>query len=135
MNFFRKQDIPSAHTAALSGVFDDTEIAALEGLSTTITLTAGTQLATQGHTGQEAMVMLSGIAAVTRNGQAVAEVAAGDIIGELALLTNEPRTASLTAVTDVQVMVLNRREFASLLDSCPSLNQRVQALADDRQEA
>lgn len=135
MNFFRKQNVPSAHTAALSGAFNDAEIEALEGLSTTISLTAGTPLATQGHSGQEAMIVLSGIAAVTRDGENIAEVGAGDVIGELALLTNEPRNASLTAVTDVQVMVLNRREFSSLLDSCPSLNQRVRGLADARQHA
>ena len=133
--FFRKREFPSAHTAALSGAFNDDEIAALEGFSTTITLSAGTDFATQGQTGQEAMVVLSGMAGVVRDGKTVAEVGAGDVIGELALLSNEPRSATLTAITDVQVMVLNRREFASLLDSCPSLNDRVQKLADERQSA
>ena len=49
----------------------------------------------------------------------------GAVIGEMALLTLKPRTASVTATTESSVYVLTPTEFASLLDTCPAIARYV----------
>ena len=64
---------------------------------------------------------------VARDGKIIAVRGPGDFIGEIALLDNRPRTATVTARTDVVVEVLNRGEFASLLAEAPELSSQIMA--------
>jgi CRP-like cAMP-binding protein len=90
-----------------------------------ITMTAGTMLVDQGQTGHEAFVVVDGKVAVKRNGRKVATLGPGDVFGELALLDNAPRNATVVADTDMQVLVLTRPEFNGLLDEVPGLARKV----------
>src|SRR5215216_1608601 len=65
-------------------------------------VTAGEALMHQGDAAQE---LVAGVAAVERNGYALPRRRAGDFVGELALLTGRPRSATVTALTDVRVLV------------------------------
>lgn len=49
----------------------------------------------------------------------------GDYFGELALLSREPRDASVTADTDMRLLILGQREFTGLLDSIPGLASKI----------
>ena len=60
---------------------------------------------------------------------------AGDIVGEIALLENSRRTATVTALSDADVLAFNRREFATVLDECPAFAAFVTATAESRQAA
>jgi CRP/FNR family cyclic AMP-dependent transcriptional regulator len=84
-------------------------------------------LVEQDTTGHEAFVILEGEAVVKRGGRKVATLGPGDHFGELALLDGGPRTASVIAVTPLQVLVLGQREFAGLLDEVPGLAHKVLA--------
>ena len=55
----------------------------------------------------------------------LARVGAGDFLGELAVIAGVPRTATVTADTDMVLSVLNRREFSSLLDEQPGIARKV----------
>ena len=72
------------------------------------------------------MVIVDGLASVLRNGEQIALASRGDFLGELSLLFNTPRNATLVTETKVTLAVLNRREFHSLLNLCPRLEKRVQ---------
>ncbi len=78
-----------------------------------------------GEIGQEAFIIIEGSAQVTLPGtdRVIDELGAGDVFGELALLTDEPRSADIVATTDLQVMVLSKAVFVSHF-----LNQPKQAL-------
>ena len=87
----------------------------------------GKVLVEQGQTGREAFVILDGKAAVKRNGRKIATLGPGDQFGELALLDRGPRTMSVEAETDLDVLVLGQREFAGVIDEVPGLAQKLLA--------
>lgn len=90
-----------------------------------LALPAGRHLCEQGSTGREAFILVGGSAEVRRNGRKVATLGPGDCVGELALLDHGPRTATVTATTDVDVLVLGAREFAGILDEVPPIAHKL----------
>lgn len=101
------------------------ELQAVSRLVTPIHVTAGKVLTKEGDAGREFMIIAKGTATVKRNGRKVATLGPGDFFGELALLAGVPRTATVTAETDMVVEALNRAEFATLLDESPSIARKV----------
>jgi len=91
---------------------------------------AGEALMRQGDAAQELVAIVAGVAAVERDGYALPRRRAGDFVGELALLTGRPRSATVTALTDVRVLVVERPQFERLLREAPSIaNKLLIALA------
>lgn len=90
-----------------------------------IRLPEGTLLTRQGDIGREAFVILTGSAAVDRDGERVAEIGPGDVVGELALLDGGPRSATVTATSDIEALVLTRPAFTAVLDEIPTLAHRL----------
>jgi CRP/FNR family cyclic AMP-dependent transcriptional regulator len=103
------------------------QLSQVSSLMTPLDLKAGKVLARQGEIGREFLILLEGQVEVARDGKIIAVRGPGDFIGEIALLDNRPRTATVTARTDVVVEVLNRGEFASLLAEAPQLSAQVMA--------
>lgn len=94
-------------------------------LMTNVSVKGGRDLMVEGSVGREFLIILDGEATVRRRGHLVARVGPGDFLGELAVIAGVPRTATVTADTDMTVSVLNRREFSSLLDEQPKLARKV----------
>ncbi|MEM7091415.1 MAG: cyclic nucleotide-binding domain-containing protein [Actinomycetota bacterium] len=124
--------VPHAAHEALSGAFNDHELRVLSGLATLVDVPAGTSLTSQGTAGRQAVVVVSGTASVLRDNNVIATVGAGDLIGEMSLLTGEPRNATVVADTELSVYALSPREFSSLLSQCPRLAQSITATAVKR---
>jgi CRP/FNR family cyclic AMP-dependent transcriptional regulator len=96
-----------------------------------IDLPAGKEMATEGDRGREFFVLLEGEAEVTKAGQPINTMRKGDFFGEIALVTKMPRTASVTAKTDVEVLVITERDFGALLKRSPEIGRQVaEALAE-----
>ena len=76
---------------------------------------AGKVLCQQGRSGGEFFIVLSGEAEVERDGKVVDSIKVGDHFGEIALLDNGPRTATVTAKTDRRCLVLSPRQFQDVL--------------------
>ena len=94
-------------------------------------LPAGKEMATEGDRGREFFVLLKGEADVTKGGQRINTMKEGDFFGEIALVTKMPRTATVTATTDVDVLVITERAFDSLLKKSPEVGRSVaEALAE-----
>jgi CRP-like cAMP-binding protein len=92
---------------------------------TPVRVQAGRDLTREGETGREFLIIVDGTATVRRQGRVVATLGTGDFVGELSMLAGVPRTATVTADTDLTVEALNRREFTSLLDQNPRLARKV----------
>jgi CRP/FNR family cyclic AMP-dependent transcriptional regulator len=75
---------------------------------------AGEILTKEGRIGREFFIILSGTASVTRGGQVVNTLGAGDYFGELAAIDPGPRNATVTAVTDLDVLIIGPREFGAM---------------------
>lgn len=109
----------------LFGELTSKERKAVSRLMTNVTVKPGRDLMVEGSVGREFVIILEGEATVRRAGRIVARVGAGDFLGELAVIAGVPRTATVTADTQMNISVLNRREFSSLLDEQPKLARKV----------
>jgi CRP/FNR family transcriptional regulator, cyclic AMP receptor protein len=78
-----------------------------------------------GEIGREFFVIVEGKVEVTRGGKRVAMRGGGEFVGEIALLEQTPRTATVTAKTSLRVFVLTNRDFRSLLDESPGVERKV----------
>lgn len=90
-----------------------------------VAVDAGKVLISEGTTGHEFFVVLAGTAKVTRRGRRVATLGPGDAFGELALLDQAPRNATVTAETPMELVVLGQREFSGLIDDVPGFSRKL----------
>ena len=134
---FRRIDpVPAAlRESELASQIPRRELQTLERLGTMIMMTAGRVAIREDEIGRECMVIVEGNFQVTKHDERLASLGAGDVVGEMALFTNRPRTATVTAENDGVVYAFSRREFASLLENCPALAVIVRADAAERSQA
>ena len=71
----------------------------------------GEVVVTEGEPAHEFFVILAGEVEVTHDGDVLRREGPGEVFGEIGLLRNVPRTATVTAVTDVELLVLGRKPF------------------------
>lgn len=103
------------------------ELATVARHAETTTLADGVQLTTEGEPGDAFFVILAGRAAITREGKPVGEVGEGAWFGELALLDGRPRSATVTAVGQIEVAVLGVRMFRTILREVPDITEQLLA--------
>ncbi len=108
------------------------EIAAVSGLATRLDLAAGKELTKQGEIGNEFVIVLDGEVDVLIDGKVVATRVSGDYFGEIALLSERPRTATVVAKTAVSIEVIGRREFRALVKDQPGIETQLQAAMAER---
>lgn len=110
------------------GIFSELskkELKAVSRLMTRVDIKDGATLTRQGEPGREFMIIADGTAKVEIDDETVAHLGPGDFLGELAVISGTPRTATVIATSPMEVEVLNRREFMSLLDESSSLSRKI----------
>ncbi|HEX2154644.1 MAG TPA: cyclic nucleotide-binding domain-containing protein [Acidimicrobiia bacterium] len=108
---------------------------ALEALArgaTTAEAAAGEVIVREGEAGHEMYVVESGSVEVDRQKRVVATLGAGDIFGEIALLGEVPRIASVTALEPTTLLVIDRAAFLSALATDDGARSAVEAIAASR---
>ena len=127
MNQARLKDVPFFSSMSKQ------DLAAVAQQTDEISVAAGRVLAREGDLGEEFFVIESGTAEVTRGGAAVAKLGAGDFFGEIALIREERRTATVTATSPMVLIVMTGSSFRSLDISIPEVRETVsKALAERR---
>lgn len=101
------------------------ELEAVSRVADELRVPAGRVLMRQGSPGRELVVLVEGEVTVERDGATIAVRSDGDYVGELALVTGRPRTATVTAATDLRMLVLDRTSFHRLLQDVPSIAVKV----------
>ncbi len=123
--FTRKRTLhPSLLASELAVTVPVDELERLDRLATTLSIGAGEEIMHLDQYGRECFVVIDGEFSVDLGDHSI-PAGPGVVIGELALLTMKPRTASVTASVDSSVYVLNRAEFATVLDTCPKFSRVV----------
>ena len=96
-----------------------------------VVVPAGTLLTKEGARGREFIVIVDGAAEVRRRGRKVNELGAGDFLGEIALVSRAPRTATVRTTQPTHALVITAPTFRSLLRRTPSMQWKVmEALAE-----
>jgi CRP-like cAMP-binding protein len=95
-----------------------------------VVVPAGYDLTREGATGKELVVIVEGAADVRRRGRKINSLGSGDFLGEIALISGEPRTATVRTTQPTHALVLTAQAFRSLIRRIPSMQQKVlEALA------
>jgi CRP-like cAMP-binding protein len=110
------------------------QLTKLAKLASTKRYVRGSAVVKVGATGECLFVILDGRANVRAGTRRIA-LGVGDFFGEMSLLDGEPRSATVTAHTDVLVMMLPRRKFLKLLESEPGIAITVMATLSRRVRA
>jgi CRP-like cAMP-binding protein len=110
------------------------ELRHISGLATRLEEPAGKVLTKEGQQGYEFIIVLEGEVEVRQHGEVIAKRGAGDYFGEIALLDNRPRTATVVATTPVVIEVIERREFLGLVADNPEISQTIMATMAQRLE-
>lgn len=93
----------------------------------TINVDAGKVVIKEGEHGEEFFVVVSGKLSITAGEKEVAVIGDGDFFGELALFDPAPRDATVTALAPTELLVIDSRRFAPLLEDVPLLARKVAA--------
>ena len=101
------------------------ELQQIATLADELDLAEGATLIREGERGREFIVVAEGSVRVTRDGKTLRDLGAGDFIGEIALVADVPRTATVTATSPVRLLVVTDRAFRSVLEQMPSIATKV----------
>ena len=101
------------------------ELVFLARMTTEVDVREGSTLVRQGEMGREAMIIDSGTAVVRRNNRKIDDVGPGDFFGEMSLIDHMPRNADVVATSDMTVLVMDSREFSTVIDTYPKVAVKI----------
>lgn len=93
---------------------------------------AGKTLIKEGAPGREFFVLVDGTAEVLRKGEKIDVAGPGDFFGEMALLTDQPRNATIVTTSNVDALIITARNFHSLVETNPLIALKVMRAVADR---
>ncbi|HUR86346.1 MAG TPA: MFS transporter [Solirubrobacteraceae bacterium] len=132
-------DVPVVEVALLRShpIFSSLGPPALEGLArgmTALSLPAGACVIREGAPGERYYVVADGRLEVSRGTTAIAEVARGDGVGEISLLAGVPCSATVTAMTDVELLAIEPTHFIEVVTGHPVSARTADRLVRERLE-
>jgi CRP/FNR family transcriptional regulator, cyclic AMP receptor protein len=106
------------------------ELGLIASISDEIAQPAGSMLTVEGRKGREFCILVTGRASVASHGKHLRTLTDGDFFGEIALLLDAPRSATVIATTDVRLLVVDKMPFQRLLREAPAIQGKLlEALA------
>jgi CRP-like cAMP-binding protein len=103
------------------------ELAQIAALADELDLPKARNLTSEGAGGFEFIVLVEGEADVVRKGRVVNELGPGDFVGEIALVTAQPRTATVKTRGPAKILVLTASGFRALMHDVPAIKDKVLA--------
>jgi CRP-like cAMP-binding protein len=101
------------------------ELKAIQKSAVPVSVRAGTTIFEEGEVGRAFYCIMNGTAHVVRNGRKAAELGPSGYFGELALLDKLPRSATVRAATDMDLLEIDQRHFNRLINDSPSLTKKL----------
>ena len=108
------------------------ELDEVASIADEIDLAEGKELTVEGQPGREFMVIVEGDATVRKGGEEINRLTAGDFFGEIALVRQQPRSATVIAETPIRALVITDRSFRTLLDHSPGIEDKVMSALSAR---
>ena len=117
------------------GMLSKKELSAVARQTDEVDLPPGRALTQQGELGHEFFVIVDGTAEVIRDGAPLAELGPGDFFGEMALLDEDRRTATVRATSPMKVIVMTRASFREIDRSMPRVHAAIAEAIKQRRAA
>jgi CRP/FNR family cyclic AMP-dependent transcriptional regulator len=117
------------------GIFDgfnDQEVEALKNAGTFVTTPEGWSPIWEKTPADKAYILLSGEASVRRDGEEIARIGPGELIGEAAIVNNSLRTASIVALTKLELLHFTADAVRKLSDEVPAFKAALDETAKQR---
>jgi len=111
------------------------ELEAIAAQADELVVPEGKVLTKEGARGREFMVIVDGSAEVRKKGRRLNLLGSGDFLGEIALLSGGPRTATVTTTSETDLLVLTDRAFSNVTKKMPSIHASVVKALSERLEA
>lgn len=108
------------------------ELRRIAQLSDELEVESGRRLVDEGDFAYEFFVIERGTADVTHDGELLAQLGPGDFLGEIAALGRSRRTASVTATSDLCVLVMTALDIRTIAKEMPLLGERLQHAIEQR---
>jgi CRP/FNR family transcriptional regulator, cyclic AMP receptor protein len=121
----RNQKVELIRHAPLFAHVSKRQLEQIAQIADEIDLREGKEMTKQGSRGREFFVLLEGNADVKKNGRRINTLGPGDFFGEIALVSDTPRTASVIATSPVRALVITDRSFKRLMSDSPEIQERV----------
>lgn len=125
MLFSHDTKVESLKRAPLFEDLSKDELEQLAKVSEDMEVKAGRVLCREGEPAQEFFVIIDGEAEATKDDAPLRTMGKGDFFGEIALIEDIPRTATVTAKSDLRFFVLTRQAFWSMVDRMPDVERKV----------
>lgn len=113
-------------------MFTPEEIALISASGTRVTLPEGWAPISESTGADKAYIILSGTVSVRSHGDEVAQCGPGDIIGELAIMNRSLRTASIVALTPLELIHFTKEQLERLNVEMPAFHEALEKTAADR---
>jgi CRP-like cAMP-binding protein len=107
------------------------DIERIASLADEVDVNEGKMLLHQGDFAHEFMVVLEGSAEVQRDSEHVAELEAGDFLGEAAALDRGQRNATVVATSPMRVLVMTDRDLRHIARDMPDVDQQLRQAAQE----
>lgn len=131
-----KQQIAQLRRSGLLSGCTTKQLESLARLAHVEQVDAGHVLLSQGSPASNLYILLAGEAAVRRNDRKIATIVAGDVVGELSVILGEARNATVTALTPIEMLVLDGPSLQRAIDKVPGLGWALlQAVASRLNDA
>jgi CRP/FNR family transcriptional regulator, cyclic AMP receptor protein len=124
-------DIDLSTVSFFSG-FDQKHLDKIAAMGEPVEVEPNAVITEQGEVGQEAFVVVSGEVQVIVNGHPVATAGPGSMLGEMALIDLRPRSATLKALTPVELISYDAKHFRRILREMPDAERQALAERDER---
>jgi len=108
------------------------ECARVATITTQVDVPDGEILIREGEPGDLFFIVVKGSAEVRKGNRRIATLGAGDFAGEIALVTDAPRTATVRTTSPVTALRATRKGFSALLDTSPAIQRKVLKTLADR---
>ena len=96
---------------------------------------AGTVIIREGEVGNHMYVVMKGEVVISLKGKTLARTFPGEIVGEMAMINSNIRSATVTATTDCRLAVIDQSSFKSLLQYVPEFTLHIMNVLADRLQA
>lgn len=110
----------------------DRKLRRLAPFTDDVAVRKGATLMRQGTVPHELAVLVEGAAAIVIGEETVAEVGPGTVLGEMALVNRDVRSATVVATEDSHLIVISDRAFADLMEKHPEIAEDLRSMAAER---